>query len=385
MNEEPQIPLHEPYIDDKEREAVLSVLDSGYMKAGGKYEERCSNIIQEVTESKYTLLTSSCTHSLETASLLLDVKPGDEVILPSFTFPSTATAFYNWGADIKFCEIRRDTLNMDPEHLKELITPETKAVIPVHYAGIGCEMDEITSVCAQNDVAVVEDAAQAFSAEYKGEPLGSVGDMGCFSFHGTKNYVAGEGGAFVTDDEDLAERAECIRQKGTNYSKFKRGEVEKYTWVDKGSSYVPSELQNSVLWVQLKKHREINTERKRVYQYYNRELADLEDENLIKLPEIPPDRKPNYHIYHIRVENGGTRDRLISFLRESGVGTASHYEPLHLSKCGREMGYEKGDLPITEKTSNTLLRLPIYPGLENQECEKVTRKIKEFYSESLHQ
>lgn len=377
-----QIPLHLPAIGEREREAVTDTLDTGAVKGGGHYDQKCRQLIREAFDAPTVLTTPSCTHALEMAALLLDIDADSEVIVPSYTFPSTATAFRLRGATITFCDVKPDTLNIDPDHLAEVVSPDTDAVVPVHYAGVACEMDRICAIAADHDVAVVEDAAQGVNAKYDGEYLGTIGDLGCYSFHGTKSYVAGEGGALVISDDQYVERAEIIRQKGTNYAQFRRGEVEKYEWVDIGSSYVPSELQSALAYVQLDRRETIRSAREEVYQYYLRELSPLVADELIETPTVPDHARPNYHLFYVIAGSREERDRLVTHLNDAGVGAAQHYEPLHTAPKGRELGYKPGDLPVTEDRAARLLRLPVHPNVSEANREHVVETIRTFYDRS---
>lgn len=374
-----RIPLHAPAIDEKAVSNVISVLESGEIKGGGKFDAECARFLENRFDTPQAMMTTSCTHSLEMAALLLEIGPRDSVVVPSYTFTSTATAFALFGADIKFCDVDPDTLNMNPEALRECITDDTAAVVPVHYGGVACDMDEITDIANDYGALVVEDAAQALNATYKGEALGTIGDIGCFSFHGTKSYVAGEGGAIFLNDESFVDRAEKIRQKGTNYEAFRRGEVDHYTWVDIGSSYVPSELQTALARAQLERLDEIKAAQKHVHDLYVSELRALEDAGLLELPTIPPFAESNCHLFPVLTRTESEREALVTKLREDGIGAASHYEPLHTSPYGREYGYEEGDLPITESIASRILRLPIHTHMTDADVASVADCIYEFY------
>jgi dTDP-4-amino-4,6-dideoxygalactose transaminase len=373
------VPLHHPAIGEEELDRVESVLLTGEIKGGGEFDNRCSQFLERRFGTPRAMMTTSCTHALEMAALLLEIEPGDTVIVPSYTFTSTATAFALHGADIRFCDIDEETLTMDPESLRTHITPDTVAVVPVHYAGMACEMDEITAIASEHDAAVVEDAAQALNASYKGNQLGTIGDIGCFSFHGTKSYVAGEGGAIFLNDESHVERAEYLRQKGTNYEKFRRDEVDRYQWVDVGSSYVPSEMQTALAYTQLERMDEIKDAQQRVHERYTEGLEDLEREGRIQLPTIPDGCDPNYHLYYLLTAKTAERDALVDTLREAGIGAASHYEPLHTSPYGRGYGYAEGDLPVTESFSKRLLRLPIHTGLDDADVDAIVNVVRDFF------
>jgi dTDP-4-amino-4,6-dideoxygalactose transaminase len=374
-----RIPLHAPTISEREISNVIEVLESSDVKGGGKFDAQCARFLENRFGTPRAMMTTSCTHALEMASLLLEIGPEDTVVVPSYTFTSTATAFALQDADIVFCDVVPDTLNMDPDALRECITDDTVAVVPVHYAGVACDMDEITTIADDYDAFVVEDAAQALNATYKGEPLGTIGDIGCFSFHGTKSYVGGEGGAIFLNDESHVDRAEKIRQKGTNYDAFQRGEVDRYTWVDVGSSYVPSELQTALIRAQLDRIDEITSAQRHVHEMYLNKLQALEDANLLELPRIPQFAESNYHLFPVLARTESERDKLVSRLREDGIGAASHYEPLHTSPYGRGYGYEEGDLSITETVASRILRLPIHTNMTDADVELVAKRIYEFY------
>jgi dTDP-4-amino-4,6-dideoxygalactose transaminase len=371
--------LHSPSLGEREYEAVTDVLDSGELKGGGRYDDRCANLIEKSFGASTALTTPSCTHALEMTALLLDISPDDEVIVPSYTFPSTATAFLLRGATITFCDIDPETLNMDPSHFAELASAETAAVVPVHYAGLPCEMDRICSIATDYDIAVVEDAAQGVNAKYRDEYLGTIGDFGCYSFHGTKSYVAGEGGALIISDKQYVERAEVLRQKGTNYDQFRRGEVEKYEWVDVGSSYVPSELQCALAYTQLNRRDEIREARESVYHYYLDTLGPLERAGEIELPTLPSNCTPNYHLFYLLAGSEQERDALVAHLQEQNIGAAQHYEPLHTGPKGREIGYGPGDLPVTEECAPRLLRIPVHQNVSKSDRRHVVNAVNEFY------
>jgi dTDP-4-amino-4,6-dideoxygalactose transaminase len=374
-----RIPLHSPSISEREVSNVTEALESSEIKGGGKFDKECARFLENRFDTPRAMMTTSCTHSLEMAAILMDIEPGDTVVVPSYTFTSTATAFALHGADITFCDVDPDTLNMDPDALQECITDDTAAVVPVHYGGVACDMNDINAIADDYGAFVVEDAAQALNAEYRGKPIGTIGDIGCFSFHGTKSYVAGEGGAIFLNDESFVDRAEKIRQKGTNYEAFRRGEVEHYTWVDIGSSYVPSELQTALARAQLGRLDEITAKQKHVHEMYVSMLGALEDASLLELPTIPQFADSNYHLFSVLTRTESERDSLVTELRENGIGAASHYEPLHTSPYGREYGYEEGDLPITESIASRVLRLPIHTNISDEDVESVTECIYEFY------
>lgn len=358
-----RIPSTVPYIGPEEEEAVKGALASGHLTGNGPICKRVQRQMQEMFDVKHVLLTPSCTLALEMAMLVLGIGPGDEVIMPSFTFVSTANCVVLRGAKPVFAEIKPDTLNIDPDDIRRRITSHTKAIIPMHYAGVGCDMDAIMEIAAEHSLYVVEDAAQGVGALYKGQYLGTIGDIGCYSFHGTKNITCGEGGTFLTNDDELARKAEIIHEKGTNRAAFIRGQVDKYSWVSVGSSCVLSDLLAAVLEVQLARRAEIKARRKAVWEQYCEGLKPLAAEGKVILPIVPAGRESNYHIFFFRVADGDTRNAMLDGLRSKGIGATFHYIPLHSSPFGRgQLGCENG-LPITEECSRTLVRLPIYPQL----------------------
>lgn len=374
-----KIPLHVANIGPKEKEAITEVLNEGVLRGGGPYWRRASELLEGISQADRAMLTTSCTHALEMAAMLLEVGEGDEVIIPSYTFPSTAIPFVRRGATIQFCEIKSSTLNMDPTHLRDIISDDTLAVVPVHYAGVGCDMDEINTLAQKHDVAVVEDAAQGVNATYKDRPLGSFGDIGCYSFHETKNYSAGEGGAILLNEPKYVERAERIIYKGTNYIEFQRDEVDRYTWVDIGSSYLPTELQAALVYTQLQRREELLQDRREIFESYQSMLSPIADTHNIQLPEIPSNRESNYHIYWMLTETKSDRVALEHFLRKRGIGAASHYEPLHASTMGSKFGYKPEDLTRTTEIASRLLRLPIHSQMAIDNCSTVVRKIADFF------
>ena len=345
----------------------------------GNFTKRCNKWIEDQAKTKKALLTTSCTHALEMGAILCDIKPGDEVIMPSYTFVSTADAFVGRGAKIVFVDIRPDTMNIDENLIEAAITPKTKAIVPVHYAGVSCEMDKIMELANKYNLKVVEDAAQGVMAFYKGKALGTFGNFGCFSYHETKNYSMGEGGALLVRDEEMVEQAEIVREKGTNRSKFFRGQIDKYTWVDFGSSYLPSELNAAYLWAQLEKAEEINNNRLATWNRYYNGLKALCDEGKIDLPVIPEGCTHNAHMFYIKAKDLEERTRLISFLKENGIGAVFHYIPLHSAPAGKRFGEFFGEDKYTTKESERLARLPLYYGLEADKVDYIINKVYEFY------
>jgi dTDP-4-amino-4,6-dideoxygalactose transaminase len=324
------------------------------------------------------LLTTSCTHALEMAAILLDVKPGDEVIVPAFTFVSTINAFVLRGARPVFCDIRPDTLNMDEAQLERLISPRTRAIVPVHYAGVGCEMDAIMALAERHGVAVVEDNAHGLFGSYKGRYLGTFGALATQSFHETKNFHCGEGGALLINDPALIDRAEIIREKGTNRSRFFRGQVDKYSWVDIGSSYLPSDILAAFLYAQLEERDNIQRRRRRIWEYYQQHLQEWAARHDVRLPVIPSHCEQSYHMFYLVLPTLEVRQKLIAFLKEQGILSVFHYLPLHLSDMGVRFGGKPGDCPVTEAVSDRLLRLPFYNELDERDQERVVEAIQRF-------
>ncbi len=358
---------------------IKEAIQSKKICGDGKFTKKCSKWIEEKTNTSRTLLTTSCTHALEMAAILADIKPGDEVIMPSYTFVSTADAFVLRGAKIVFVDIRPDTMNLDEKLIESAITERTKAIVPVHYAGVSCDMDEICKIAQKHHICVIEDAAQGFMASYKGKALGTLGDYGCYSFHETKNYSMGEGGAILIHNPENIKLAEIIREKGTNRSQFFRGEIDKYTWIEAGSSYLPSELNAAYLWAQLEQAERIYEDRMKSWNMYYGMLKELEDKQYIQLPVIPKECIHNAHMFYIKTKNLDERSELISFMKQKGISTAFHYIPLHSSPAGVRLGRFFGEDKYTTKESERLLRLPMYYGLRNMDIEKTIENIKEFY------
>ena len=345
----------------------------------GEFTKKCSRWMEEKFQANHVLLTTSCTHALEMAAVLTQVKPGDEVILPSYTFVSTADAFVQRGATLVFVDIRPETMNLDERLIEDAITEKTKVIVPVHYAGVGCAMDEIMEIAARHHLMVVEDAAQGVYAYYKGRALGTIGDFGCYSFHETKNYSMGEGGALVFQNNDYLERAEIVREKGTDRSKFFRGQVDKYRWMDYGSSYLPSDLNAAYLWAQLEMAEKIREDRLESWNYYHEELRSLADAGYIEQPFIPDYAEHNAHMYYIKTKDLETRGRLIDFLAKREIHTVFHYVPLHSAPAGQKFGRFHGEDKYTTKESERLLRLPMYYQLKEEDQEQVVKAVKEFY------
>jgi len=373
------IPFNRQNLFGKELEYIKDAYNSGKVSGDGKYTKMCSRFMEERFNSKKILLTTSGTHALELAALLADINEGDEVILPSYTFVSTANAFVLRGAKIVYCDIREDNLNIDENKIEDLITEKTKAISPVHYAGVACEMDTIMHIAKKHNLIVVEDAAQGVDAKYKDKYLGTIGDFGCYSFHETKNFSSGEGGAISINDEKYIKRAEIIREKGTNRSQFFRGEVDKYTWVDIGSSYLPSDINAAVLYNQFENMENINNKRKEIYNAYYNGLKDLQDQNKLRLPIINDFAKTNYHMFYIILNSEEERNGLMDYLKADGIHSVFHYIPLHESPYSREK-FGNFSLPVTENLSRRLLRLPMYYSLKLEEVNYIVEKIENFFS-----
>lgn len=367
-----------PYVGN-EMEYIQQAVDVRKICGDGQFTKKCNAWIEEKTGTSKALLTTSCTHATEMAAILCDIKPGDEVIMPSYTFVSTADAFVLRGAKAVFVDIRPDTMNIDESLIEAAITEKTKAIVPVHYAGVACEMDTIMALAKKYNLKVVEDAAQGVMSTYKGKALGSIGDFGCYSFHETKNYSMGEGGALLIRSVDDVERAEIIREKGTNRSKFFRGQIDKYTWVEAGSSYLPSELNAAYLYAQLEKADVINDARMACWNTYYQELLSLKDAGKIDLPYVPEDCVHNAHMFYVKAKDLQERSALIAFLKENGIGCVFHYIPLHTAPAGKKYGRFAGEDKYTTKESERLARLPMFYGLSIDDVKMVCDKIKEFY------
>lgn len=345
----------------------------------GEFTKKCNAWIENNTGTAKALLTTSCTHATEMAALLCDIKPGDEVIMPSYTFVSTADAFVLRGAKVVFVDIRPDTMNMDETLIEDAITDNTKAIVPVHYAGVSCEMDSIMDIARRHHLYVIEDAAQGVMSTYKGQALGAIGDFGCYSFHETKNYSMGEGGALLIKNPKYIELAEIYREKGTNRSKFFRGQIDKYTWVEVGSSYLPSELNAAYLYTQLDKATEINEKRLSIWNQYWEGFQDLKQKGCIELPYIPKECVHNAHMFYVKTKDLEERTNLIQFLKDAGIWAVFHYIPLHLSPAGIRYGKFHGEDKYTTSESERLLRLPMYYSLTHEEAAYVLDKVHEFY------
>lgn len=368
-----------PYIG-KELDYVKEAMEKNHKICGdGPFTKKCNEWLENKFESAKVLLTTSCTHATEMAAILADIKEGDEVIAPSYTFVSSVNPFVLRGAKIVFVDINPKTMNIDENSIEKAITSKTKAIVPVHYAGVSCEMDKIMEIAKKYNLVVIEDAAQGVMSEYKGKALGTIGDYGCFSFHETKNYSMGEGGALLIRDKENIEKAEIIREKGTNRSRFFRGQVDKYTWVDMGSSYLPSELNAAYLFAQLENADLIFNDRMNSWNRYNEGLKILQEKNKIELPYIPKDCKHNAHMFYIKCKDLEERTKLIEFLKKNEIYAVFHYIPLHSAEAGLKFGRFSGEDKYTTKESERLLRLPLYYGLKSEEVDYIISKVKEFY------
>lgn len=366
-------PTHTPLVD----EYVVQALHSGHLSGDGVFTQQCQGLLSEVLGGATVLLTTSGTHALDLIALLLDIRPGDEVIVPSFTFPSTANAFVLRGATPVFVDIRRDTLNLDEDKLDSLITSKTRAIVAVHYAGVGCEMDQILGLAARHGIAVVEDNAHGLFGQYRGTQLGTLGVMAAQSFHETKNFSCGEGGAIVINDPAYIERAEVIREKGTNRRKFFRGLVDKYTWVDVGSSYLPSDLLAALLLAQLEQRDWVWERRRALWHLYANGLADWAAANDVSMPFVPEYCQTAYHLFHMLLPSTQSRDDLISHLRAEGILSVFHYQPLHLSEFGRQL-QPNADCAVSEDVSGRLIRLPFYTNMETLDARAVIGAVRDF-------
>ncbi len=363
----------------KELGYIEEAIKSNKICGDGEFTKKCNAWIEEKTGVSKTLLTTACSTALDMSAMLADIKPGDEVILPSFTFVSTANAFVLRGATLVFVDIRPDTQNIDEKLIEDAITDKTKAIVPVHYAGVGCEMDTILDIAKRHNLIVVEDAAQGVMSSYKGRALGSIGDYGCYSFHETKNYSMGEGGALLIRDAEAVDKAEIMREKGTDRSRFLRGQVDKYTWVEMGSSYLPSDMNAAYLWAQLEMADEINNNRLASWNSYYEQLSELAADGKIELPVIPEECKHNAHMFYIKAKDLDERTALISYLKDNGVNAVFHYVPLHSAPAGRRFGRMHGEDKYTTVTYERLLRLPMYYNLDPADLEHVCDTVKAFY------
>jgi len=373
------ISFNKPFVPVNAEKYIKETFASGKMSGDHDFTKKCNACIQKRTKTKKALLTTSCTHALEMAALLIDIKKGDEVIMPSYTFPSTANAFVLRGAKIVFVDIQPDTMNIDEKLIEQAITSKTRTIVPVHYAGVGCEMDTLISLKKKYNLFIVEDAAQGFMATYKENMLGAIGDIGCYSFHETKNYQCGEGGAILLNDEKFIKPAEIIREKGTNRSQFFRGEVDKYSWLDMGSSYLPSDINAALLYSQLEMAEQINKNRLNSWNYYYQNLENLRDKGYIELPKMPAHCNHNAHMFYIKVKNLNERAKLIKYLKEKNIHALFHYVPLHSSAAGIKYGRFSSHDRFTTTESEKLLRLPLYYNMHPAKVERVCKAIKNYF------
>jgi dTDP-4-amino-4,6-dideoxygalactose transaminase len=372
------IPFNRSCLAGNELTYIAEALRNGQTSGDGPFTRKCHSLLESILGAPKVLLTTSCTHALEMSALLLDLQPGDEVILPSFTFVSTANAFLLRGARPVFVDVHPTTLNMDERQIEQLITPRTKAIVPVHYAGVACAMDRITAIAARHEILVVEDNAHGLLGRFQGKMLGTFGALATQSFHETKNFIAGEGGCLVINDPAYVERAEIIREKGTNRSRFFRGQVDKYTWVDVGSSYLPSEILAAFLLAQLEQRETIQQKRRRVWEYYQTGLRDWATAHSVRQPIVPQGCEHPFHLYYLLLPSLDVRQRLIEHLKSAGIQSVFHYLPLHLSEMGKRYGGKPGDCPVTEDVSDRLLRLPFYNDLTKEELEAVVHAVSAF-------
>jgi dTDP-4-amino-4,6-dideoxygalactose transaminase len=372
------IPFNRPCLAGQEYQYIAEAIANGHASGDGPFTRRCHELLERELGVPKALLTTSCTHALEMAAILLDCGPGDEIILPSFTFVSTANAFVLRGASIVFADIRPDTLNLDQSRLEALVTPRTKAIVPVHYAGVACDMDAICKIASRHGARIIEDNAHGLFARYKGKYTGTFGSLATQSFHETKNVTCGEGGALLVNDRELLERALIIREKGTNRSQFFRGQVDKYTWVDIGSSYLPSDLLSAFLLAQLEGREEIQRKRRRIWESYQQQLADWASQRGVRLAAIPPECEQAYHMFYLILPSLEYRQALIAHLKEQGILSVFHYVPLHLSDMGRKCAAQQAHCPVTEDLSLRLLRLPFYNDLTEAEQARVVEAVTRF-------
>ena len=373
------IPFNRPFIAGKEFEYIRQAIENTHLCGDGSFTRKCHALLEQALSIPKALLTTSCTHALEMAALLLDIQPGDEIIVPSFTFVTTVNAFVLRGACPVFIDIRPDTLNLDEAKLEQLIAPLTKAIVPVHYGGVGCEMEAIMKIAKRYGVAVIEDNAHGLFGKYKGEYLGTFGSLATQSFHETKNFSCGEGGALLINDPQYIERAEIIREKGTNRSRFFRGQVDKYSWVDLGSSYLPSDMLAAFLYAQLEAREQIQAKRRQIWEYYYNHLQYWSQEHDIRLPIVPSHCEQAYHMFYLLMPSLSKRQALIAHLKAHGIASVFHYLPLHLSDMGRRFGGKEGDCPVTEDVSDRLLRLPFYNDLTEADQARIVTSIHGFH------
>jgi dTDP-4-amino-4,6-dideoxygalactose transaminase len=379
------IPFNKPYIAGKELHYIAQAVTLGNISGDGEFARRSAAIMEERFGIHKVLLTPSCTAALELSAMLLDIQPGDEVIMPAYTFVSTANAFARMGAKPVFVDIRPDTLNLDERLVEQAITEKTRAIVPVHYAGVACEMDLISTIAEKYNLKVIEDAAQGVNSQYNDQYLGSIGDLGCYSFHETKNFICGEGGAICLNSEELVDRAHILRDKGTNRQAFFQGLVDKYTWCDIGSSFVISEINCAFLYAQLEMFDQITQRRKQIFDTYYQSLLPLEQDQQLRLPCIPEDCTSNHHMFYILLPNKMVRDGLMNHLKQKQITAVFHFVPLHTSPMGEKWGYNPGDLPISEQAGDCLLRLPFFYEITADVQKRIVSEIQNYLSHSLSQ
>lgn len=374
-----QIPFNRSDPMGRELEYIASAVEGGWISGDGRFTKKCQRFLEDKLGVRRAFLTTSCTGALEMAALLLNIKPGDEIIVPSFTFVSTVNAFVLRGARPVFIDIRRDTLNMDESLLEDLITPKTRAILPVHYAGVGCAMDEIMEIARRYEVPVVEDNSHGFSGKYRDRYLGTFGELATLSFHESKNFSCGEGGALLMNEDRFVKRAEIVREKGTDRSRFFRGELDKYSWVDIGSSYLPSDMLAGFLWGQMEKYDFIQQRRRQIWDYYFARLNGWAGTNGINLPQVPPECEQSYHMFYLLMSSLEERQQVIAFLKSRGICAVFHYLPLHLSQMGLHSAGRKWDCPATEEVSDLLVRLPFYNSLAREQQDVIVEALFEYY------
>lgn len=372
------IPFNRPFTIENELEYIKDTIDKGILSGDGYYSIKCHKFLEKKLNCKKALLTHSCTAALEMAAILLDIKPGDEIIMPSYTFVSTANAFVLRGGIPVFVDIRKDTLNIDENLIEQAITDKTKAICVVHYAGVACEMDKIIEIAKEHNLKVVEDAAQALGSYYKNKPLGTIGDLGCFSFHETKNVISGEGGALIVNNSEYTERAEIIREKGTNRSKFFRGEIDKYSWVDIGSSFLPSDMVAAYLYSQLENMDKINHKRMYIWHKYDEIFSNYD--NKIRRPFIPQNCRHNAHMYYVLFKNLDKRTKFIDYMKSNGINPVFHYIPLHSSPAGKKYGRVSGNMNVTNQVSDCLVRMPMYYDINDTDLDFIKSAIKNYFT-----
>lgn len=375
-------PFNKPYMTGKEFDYIRIAHENSHLAGDGPFTQKCHRWLENYSNAKCALLTHSCTAGLEMSALLIDIQAGDEIIMPSYTFVSTANAFVLRGAVPVFVDIREDTLNIDENLIEAAITSKTKAIVPVHYAGVACEMDSILAIAKKYKLIVIEDAAQGMMANYKGQALGNLGDLGTYSFHETKNVISGEGGALLINRQEFVERAEIIREKGTDRSRFFRGQVDKYTWQSIGSSFLPGELIAAFLWAQLEQAKEITKKRLSLWDRYHELLKESETSALLRRPIIPAECQQNGHMYYVLLREDVSRDKVLAKLAQAGINAVFHYIPLHLSPAGRKLGRSSGSLTLTDDLSSRLIRLPLWVGLTDKMQKNVVRQLLSAISSS---